>query len=622
MPHQVDKNWFKINLREVDFLLWEQLDLENTLFKLNTFSRIVKKEVKNRFLEMKNFACQKLGVSYQASDRDGCKLLEDGTVELPKAYPQLWKEYRKILSSNRDDLNLPPVLVQLINEMLMGANPAFMTYSGFSIPAADMIEKFGTLRQKELFCDKLRAVDWAACLCLTEPQAGSDISTIETMATPNIDGTYSVQGEKIFISAGMHQLTENTIYFVLGKTKVINNNYGLCCFVIPKFWINDDSTLGDFNHVSCISLADKMGLNGCANAHLQFGATGDCRAYLLGEQENIGLLQFISMMNQARIATGTFALGISSAAYLNSVAYARHRIQGKQFIGSFNSKSDRVPIIAHYDVQRMLLEMKSKVEGIRMLIAKVAFYESIMLHYRENPSSKDNDDKIYYYDALISILTPIVKAYASDEAWRICELAIQIHGGNGYIKEFPVEQYARDVKVLSIWEGTNYIQSQYLLRDKLRMGANMKIYNVYLQEAKSILDKVELNLSFQNECKVIREALATLEVALKLFNSWVKTGKMWQIPGYATIFLKMMAKCSLALYHLEAMDICYTQSKNEHLNKEDIVFYEGKIASARFYIQNILSSTKYDLEMIQSDSFSSCSEAVFAADQNPHFVFN
>ncbi len=545
-------------------------------------------------------------------DREGCVLIDERTVRLPKSFESLFDEYKKNWVSEENSSNIPSVITQTITEIFMGANPAFMTYVGFSIPSAQLIERFGTKSQKTMFNQKLRALKWTACLCLTEPQAGSDVSAINTIAAKQEDGTYLLTGEKILISAGMHQLTDNTIYFVMGKVNKSDSTYGLCCFIVPKFWISEKGT-AEFNQITCQSLADKMGFNGCANAHLLFGKSGPCRALLLGEKENVGLIQFMTLMNQARISTGIYALGMASSAYLNSVDYARNRIQGKLFTESFNQKSQRVPIIQHYDVQKMLLEMKSKVEGCRALIARLLYYDSLAHHFLNTPS-EENKNKSFYYDSLVSLLTPIVKAYTSDEAWRICELAIQVHGGQGYTRSFPVEQYARDVKVLSIWEGTNYIQSQYLIRDKLSLGRDSKIFKIYLQEAEGILHKSENQAEFQNEIREIRDSIKLLELTLQAFSEWMKKGRMLNISGYSTIFLKIMAKCTLALLHLEAATISCTQLKLKSIDEEDEKFYKGKIISARFYIWNILPTIKQESQSIVRDSIEFGTLDAFASD--------
>lgn len=610
----MERNVYRVNLRELNFLLWEQLDIEKNLFSLESYEGLSKTAIISRIHEAKDFAYKKLGPAYQSSDREGCKMQDSKTVKIPNAYSKIWEEYKKnwAPSTNAESLRLPYVVHQMVAEMFMGANPSFITYSGFAKPSAQLIERFGTHQQKKLFTNKLLSLEWTACLCLTEPQAGSDISAIETVAIKQTDGTYVLKGEKVFISAGMHQLTNNIIYFVMAKTMQSQGMFGLSCFIVPKFWVQSDGIANEFNNVTCMGLADKMGFNGCANTHLLFGHTGKCRAYLLGEKENIGLIQLMTLMNQARISTGIFALGMASSAYLNSIQYAHGRIQGKRYAESFNPRAPRVSILTHYDIQRILLEMKCKVEGCRTLIARLAYYESLQVHYARFNTETCQEKKLYY-ESLVSLMTPIVKAYTSDEAWKICELAIQVFGGNGYIRDFPVEQYARDVKVLSIWEGTNYIQSQDLVRDKLSMGRDSRLFKIYLQEFNLILEQISSCSELTIETKALKKALKILQETLLVFGEWVKNGKINLISGYSTIFLKMIAKCTISLFLLEAAKICIEKLRF-NLDKENKSFYEGKVASAKFYINNILPYLHIEAASIKSETINFGTNDIFNSD--------
>ena len=403
------------------------------------------------------------------------------------------------------------------------------------------------------------------------------------------DGVLKIKGEKVYISAGMHQLTDNILYFVMAKVQESSSTFGLSCFIVPQYCINSDGSRGKSNHVTCKAVVDKMGFNGCANTHLLYGDSGDCYGYLLGDRENIGLIQMMTLMNQARLSTGVFAMAIASSAYLNALHYANQRIQGKRFHETFNRDAPQVPIIEHNDVQRMLMEMKAKVEGMRALIMRVAYYDSI---------GKTE---------LVDLLTPIVKAHVSDEAWRVCELAIQTLGGIGYTKLHAVEQYARDVKVLSIWEGTNYIQSQNLIRDKLAMGRSSKFYKTYLEEAEAIFLRCN-DAALKKERQAVQHSLKLLSQTLNLFGSLVKKGKMKQIPTYSTLFLKMMGHITLALYHLDMAAVSLRKLDQEP------DFYQAKLASCRYYIHVILPETQHHHHLIATEAIDLAPTSVFQSD--------
>ena len=327
----------------------------------------------------------------------------------------------------------------------------------------------------------------------------------------------------------------------------------------------------------------------------------------LGERENIGLRQLMTMMNLARIATGIYALGMASSAYLNAAEYASQRIQGTDFKQAFNPKAKRVPIIQHIDVKRMLLEMKSKVEGCRALIVKLCFHQSMLtnLEFHQKALIESNkldeknelDNQIYTHHSLVNLLTPIVKAYTSDQAWKVSELAIQVYGGHGYISDHPVEQYARDIKILSIWEGTNFVQSADLFRDKLAMGRHSKLLTVYTTEINKFLHSIEDFPDFSVQKTRLKQALETLVATHSLMGSWIREQKMELIFAVSTRFLEMMAEVTLSWLLLDSAIIAKRalidapeQSSDDTAinNKQKSAFYQGKITSAMFYLNNVL----------------------------------
>ncbi|WP_444930796.1 acyl-CoA dehydrogenase [Microbulbifer sp. SSSA002] len=601
----MDNNIYKTDIREFKFLIEAQFHEAKVLFNDPMFSGCSPEVLDEILLRAKKFSYEVLGPGYQASDREGCRL-EGGEVKLPSAFPQMWQQFKRDwgdISSfqNGENTTIPPLVMQMLLEMFMGANPSFMTYGGFCLPSSTLVEKYGSDVQKSLFRDKLATSEWTSCLCLTEPQAGSDVSLVETSAVRQEDGTYLLTGEKYLISAGMHDLTENTVYFVMGRgEKSGSGTYGLSCFIVPKYWVEEDGSLGEFNNIECVSLAEKMGFKGCANTHLRFGDNGPCRAYLLGDRENVGLLQFLTLMNQARISTGVYALGMASSAYYNALSYATKRLQGKKFHESFSSTASRVNIVEHTDVQRMLLEMKSKVEGCRALIAKLTLSESLVKIYQGQDNKKD---RIAHYQGLMNLLTPVVKAYISDQAWRICELAIQTCGGQGYLQDLGIEQYARDIKVLAIWEGTNYIQSQDLIRDKLGLGNSSKLFQFYQAEIESFFNRAGDYPQFKAEFERLQDSFTHFETALKLVHSWVKNKEMFKIPAYSTRMLHMLGDITLAWLLLEAA--CAASDKlSQELEETDKAFYRSKVTSAQFFIRNELPRTKLVLDILQdNDSF-------------------
>lgn len=601
-------NTYRVDLREMNFLLWEQFNIESGLLELGLNPNYNKEFIQQLLFHARDFAYNELGPTYQQSDREGCQLQEDGSVVVPNCFNSIWGKYteaqwgRLSAPEKYDGLASPYIIGQMIYEIFMGANPSFMIYSGFCNPAMYLIERFGTEQLKNKFSYKLATNEWAACLCMTEPQAGTDVGALTTRATPQQDGSYHIEGGKIFISAGMHELTENIVYIVLARVAGASaGTTGLSCFIVPRYLLMEDGRLED-NHVRCIRLEEKMGLHGCATAQIGYGENGVCRGYLLGERENIGLRQLSKMMNMARISTGIYALGLASRAYFNAAEYARDRIQGSDFKQSFNPRAEKVAIVNHVDVKRMLLEMKSKVEGCRALIVKLTYHQSFITNFNVMKEEKlelphDIDEQFWYHESFVNLLTPIVKAYTSDQAWRIAEQAIQVYGGHGYITDNPVEQVARDVKILSIWEGTNFVQSASLLREQLAMGRDSKLLTLFKDEVlASIKHNREVGMMLE-ESDDLAQSLDILIKTHALMGTWVRERKLEMIFAISTRFLEMMAEVTLSWLLLDAAIIA-SEALEDLKDPADEYFYKGKIASAKFYIRNVLPGVRCKADII------------------------
>lgn len=686
-----ETNAFRVDLRDQMFLLWEQFRAQDSVLDSQIYPEFDQAFCQYLITHAKDFAYQEMGPLYQVSDRQGAKLSYEaceqeeacdkeqiGKVILPPGFEQLWESYKEAgwgrLGSplEYDGLGAPYLISQSINEIFMGANPAFMIYSGFASPALYLIDKFGDDQLKSRFCEPLAKNDFAACLCMTEPDAGSDVGNIRTKAVKQDNGLYRIEGEKIFISAGMHDLNDNIAYIVLARVEgAKKGTVGLSCFVVPRYELEGeakeattlnheerdsqlDSHLGSNldNGVRCVRLEQKMGLHGCATAQISFGQAAPCYGYLLGERENVGLKQLMTMMNLARIATGIYALGMASSAYLNAAEYASNRIQGTSFKEAFNPRAQRVAIIEHIDVKRMLLEMKSKVEGCRALILKLCMYQSQLMNlnirqsnpeqFEQNHTAEDKEEieaQAYRHQSLVNLLTPIVKAYTSDQAFKVAETAIQVYGGHGYISDNPVEQYARDIKVMSLWEGTNFVQSADLFRDKLAMGRHSKLLALYQEEIMSFLTTAKSDeatfSAFAPQAKRLEDALNCLVDTHKLMGSWIRQQKMERIFAVSTRFLEMMAEVTLGWLLLDSMMVAKralvvngsSESKDSSepedspepkkeessLEPEEQAFYQGKIQSGLFFMNNTLPNVfaKAQVIALEDDSAEEVSAEMF-----------
>ncbi|KKB64965.1 acyl-CoA dehydrogenase [Robbsia andropogonis] len=583
---------YKVSLRELRFFLWELFEVDRRFLGQGPYSAHDREHFDALLERARDFALD-LGNSYQMSDIEGCHLLEDGQVQIPSHFHALWARFRDEWSNTLfgTEHGLPPIVTQVIYEMFMGANPSFMTYGGFTRPAIKLLKMHGTSRQKS-FMPALESYRWDACFCATEPQAGTDLTAVALRAEPLEQDVYAISGEKVYISAGMHELTENTLYFVLGRIDTAApDSFALSCLVVPRYWPDERTGELTSNHITCAGLPRKMGLKGCANTHLIFGSSGTTRGWLLGSRRNVGLLQLMPLMNQARMSTGMFGVGVASSAYLHAVDYASHRLQGRPIERASNTNAARVAIIEHADVQRMLLDMKSRVDGCRGLLGKLAATATRAAILETTPGADPSE--IEKHRKLQLLLTPICKAFISDQAWRICETAIQVHGGLGYTDASPVEQNARDVKILSIWEGTNYIQAQDLVRDKLGFGRNSRLIRYYRDELDVFLatcSQSDTDADLRPLFEQLRAGADQIEVALAHIAQEVQDGHTHRSSQFYTRFLDMFGLVTSAWVLLESA--CIASRRLAVLDAEaesaEASFYRGKYKSARYFFANVL----------------------------------
>jgi len=401
------------------------------------------------------------------------------------------------------------------------------------------------------------------------------------------------------------------VYFVLARIEgAPEGTRGLSCFVVTKYHINEDGSCGEFNNVNCDVVEKKMGLKGNATTQLTFGDTGPCYGTLLGDSENKGLSQLIMLMNLARVATGTYALGLASSAYYSAAEYADERIQGTSIKAMAAPGAQRLSIIEHMDVKRMLLDMKSKTEGMRSLVLKAANYSSLAMTLSDAEGEQKQQRR--KYEALSDLLTPVVKAYCSDLAWQVCETAIQVHGGYGFMSEFPVEQNARDVKIMSIWEGTNYMQSADLVRSKLALGKKSRAFDYFKQEIIDFYEQKHLVPELAEEFDSLASAVTSLSQGLSLFGDWLSNGDMEQIYLMSTRFMQCFGDVIFAWLLLENAVAASKQITNDKRDYDE-TFYQGKIYSARFFFKNTLKHLDSKLSAISKvdDDFNQLSREHF-----------
>ncbi len=594
-------NWYRADMRELSFLLLEHFQLGSYL-GVPPFEAWSPDEVRSVLEETYRFARQVLGPLNASADRSGCRL-EEGRVLTPEGFRDAWRQlyengFKSLgVAPEHGGQGAPAQLTVLVEEMLSGANPAFAMYSGLAYGAAGLILECATPEQVKRYVDRMFNGTWGGTMCLTESHAGTDVGAAKSTARKQPDGSYQVKGTKVFISGGDHDLAENIIHLVLARVEgAPPGTKGLSLFIVPRNRVQKDGSVGENNDVQVASIEHKMGINGSATCVLHFGEADGCLGELVGGVENAGMAQMFRMMNGARIAVGIQGLAAASSAYLNALEYAKERKQGPRFTEWKDPTVPRVAILEHPDVRRMLLDMKAHVEGTRALVMKLARHVDLSRALR----GKD-DEKASYHHGQVELLTPIVKSFASDEGFRVCATALQVYGGAGYLKDHPVEQSVRDVKITSIYEGTNHVQAMDLVGRKLGQASG-----AYLQ---AFLGDVGAFVEAHRGHTVVGGAVATLasgqehlmSAALGLLG-WSQAGKLGLVALNANRFLEMMARLAVGWLLLEGAVLADAAQAQRPAGDADRDFYEGKKQTALWFARNVLPKVEAEAKlMLQED---------------------
>jgi len=594
-------NYFKTDLRSIMFTLFEHYDVQE-LFEHPHFAHLSREEVSQVIDQCHRFCNEVTGPINHSADRIGCKLV-DGQVVTPEGFKSAWKKlYELGLPNFSVPLELggfqgPASVHSVLQEMLASANPAFNMYPGLTHGALELIGEFALERDRKKFLGPMLEGRFAGTMCLSEPHAGSDVGALTTKAV-HIDGNrYKITGTKCWISAGDHDLAENIIHMVLARVDgASGGTKGISLFIVPKYRVNEDGSVGEANDVTTASIEHKLGINASATAVLSFGENDDCEGFLVGDAENVGMKQMFQMMNGARIAVGVQGLAVANTAYLNALAYARDRKQGSSVKAFKDPSAPRVAIIEHSDVRRMLMEMKAKVEGMRALIIKLAlhFDRASMLE------AEGKGDEAAYHQGQVDLLTPIVKAYCSDQAFRVCELAIQVYGGAGYVKDHPVEQYLRDAKIFSIYEGTNHIQALDLVVRKLRHRSGRDLAD-FAGNLTEFVQKYADDPAVGPEVRLLGKAAQSLQGAGQAIIEYMMQSKLDTLTLFCTPFMEAMSTITVAHILLEAAVIAEEQrTQDDAQSQEEFDFYAGRVASARFFANFILPQAVAMCKVIRS----------------------
>lgn len=536
-------------------------------------------------------------------DRTGATL-EGGAVTPAPGYTEAYK----FLQANgwgsgseciRIEGGMPLILYKMIHEMNTAACPSITSYIKLTSGAANLITLFGEERDKAVFLPKMLSGDWQGTMCLTEPNAGSDVGDITTRACPTDDPRIAlIKGTKMFITAGDAGTCENTVHMVLARPEGgAPGSPGIGLYIVPRIRVNEDGSLGPANDVTTVSLEHKMGLKAQATALLNFGENDACYGIRMGpppdeKGRSRGLAMMFHMMNESRIGTGHNANCQAAAAYFFAARYARERIQGRPF---GLKDAGRVPIIEHEDVRRMLLDMKAHTEGIRAMIFKGFYYLDVQANSSDEARAKA-------FGALAEIYTPLVKCYASEASLPLIAEAIQVLGGVGYTREYPVEQYLRDSKILTIWEGTSFIHGMDLVNRKMRMDGGVPFAN-WMDAIAAFIRENRNASGFGREMATLAKGLDCLRTLKALYDSWFGNiaAKRQLIPLNAVRTLFVCAQVQVAECLMEQALIAERRLGELPPGDHDRAFYAGKIASARYYVNQILPQAFLSTEIIRDE---------------------
>jgi hypothetical protein len=598
-----------VDSRDVKFVLYEQLNIEELLQseKYSEFSR----EMFDMALDAaEKLAEKEIWPTNADGDAKGVKL-EAGQVTVPESFHKAYQLYCEggwaalAVTPDMGGQGFPMSINCAAMELFGAANQALLMYPGLTTGSARLIQLYGDEEQQRTYMDKMYTGEWAGTMCLTEPQAGSDVGALRTKAVRRPDGAYSISGNKIFISAGDHDLTENIVHMVLARVEgAPPGTKGISIFIVPKKRIAEGSLVD--NDVVCTAVERKLGIHGSATCALNFGEKGDCVGYLLGA-ENEGMRIMFNMMNEARLVVGLQGLAQASNAYLHALRYAKERVQGPEISAMRDPLAPKVPIIQHPDVRRMLMWMKSVTEGIRALIYYAGYCEDrVKIAKTEEEAAK--------YEGFLDILIPICKAWSTDMGFRVTEIAVQVLGGYGYCSEYRVEQFLRDAKIASIYEGTNGIQALDLVGRKLayKQGA---LFRSIVAETGALLKGAQKNFRLKDIVEPFAAARAQLIEVTRYFGLKSITEDFMVPILYAGPYLELFGDIAVGFMLLwqavladRRLEEIYsdaqadTPQKRAELLKSNrsAAFYRGKLASAQFFANTVLSLSKGKARAIMS----------------------
>lgn len=574
-------------VRDMQFILHDLLSLQN-YSNLPGFEDATPDLIDQILEEGGKFASEVLFPLNTVGDKQGCVRNADASVKTPDGFPEAYKQLVDngwpLLSVDPEmgGQGLPHVLNVAWAEMQASANMAFGMYPGLTHGAFQALIAGGSEELKQKYGPKMASAEWAGTMNLTEPHCGTDLGMMKTKAVPNGDGSYKITGQKIWISGGEQDLTDNIIHLVLARIEGAPEGIkGVSLFVVPKFIVNDDGSLGERNLVSCGGLEEKMGIHGNATCVMNYdGATG----WLVGE-EHKGMRTMFVMMNEARLGVGLQGLALAEVSYQNAVDFAKDRLQGRSLTGPKNPDGPADPIIVHPDVRRMLMDTKAFVEGARAFAYWTALHGDLV---HKSPDEKVREKA----DDYMALMTPVVKAFLTDRGLDACNDGLQLYGGSGFTQEWGMEQFVRDVRIALIYEGTNGVQALDLVGRKLASNGGRAVFT-FFAELDDFIGENEGN----EDLAMYLDGLNTAKSQLQEATTWLMENGMKNFDNAGAA-----SSDYLQLFGLTVFAYMWAKMAHVALDKKGSgdPFYENKLKTGRYFIDRILPETSAHLAKVKA----------------------
>ncbi len=598
---------FRVDVEDVEFVFFDQLRAHERLAEIEAYAELDRETYAAMFREIKRMAEEVLHPVDRNGDRQGCTLDEEGNVTTPEGYKGAWDRMAEggwIAAGAPPELGgsgMPRTVAMICNNVFASAGCAFMMYPGLTAAAGRVVAVAAPEAMREMVTTKMYTGEWGGTMCLTEAGAGSSVGDNRCKATP-VEGTdhFLLEGEKIFISGGDSDMVENIIHLVLARTPdAPEGTKGLSLFLVPKFDFDAQGAVGERNGAKVVGLEHKMGINGSATCVLALGSDRPCKGWLVGNERE-GLTMMFKMMNEARIGVAGQGEAVCNAAYQYAVQYAAERVQGTPLMRSRDGAAKGVPIIQHPDVRRMLMTLQVTAATARAAVCRVAFSEDLA-------ASMGDTKEAAKLHRRMDLLIPVLKAHCTDLSFEMASTAVQVYGGYGFIKEYPVEQLVRDSKIQAIYEGTNGIQAMDLLGRKMRINSGA-LFMEWMADAQGVLQDAGKE-GFGMQAGAISRAIGQLGASAMHLGKLAGDRKVDPAFLQAVPFLKTFGYTLLAM---EALDQARVAKKLIDEHGEEKPLWVRKVAGLDFYVNHVLPQAVAWAKVVQSGDESALDERIFA----------